>query len=178
MTLTPKQAAFVAAYLTTLNAQAAAIEAGYSEKSAHVTGHRLLSNAKVQKEIQRQAALLKREAVVTTERVIEEVRRLAFANAADYFDWDEFGVRLKPSSELSAEQTAAVAEISQTVTQHGGTIRLKLHDKNTALDKLCKHLGIYSDAPQINVAVAVVPEPAKTLEDWRRKAEEWKRLTG
>lgn len=177
MSLTAKQAAFVVAYVATLNATVAAIEAGYSEKGAKVTGHRLLTNANVQAAIQERATLAKREALVTTERIIEEVRRLALANAGDYFEWDADTVRLKPSSELSREQLAAVAEVSQTVTQHGGTIRLKLHDKNAALDKLCKHLGIYSDAPQINVAVAVVPDPAKTLEDWRRKAEEWKRLT-
>ncbi len=45
--LTPKQARFVEEYLVDLNATAAAVRAGYSPKSAHVEGSRLLTNAKV-----------------------------------------------------------------------------------------------------------------------------------
>ena len=45
--LTSKQARFVEEYLVDLNATAAAIRAGYSAKSAHVEGSRLLTNAKV-----------------------------------------------------------------------------------------------------------------------------------
>ncbi len=45
--LTPKQARFVEEYLIDLNAKQAAIRAGYSPKSAHVEGARLLTNAKV-----------------------------------------------------------------------------------------------------------------------------------
>lgn len=45
--LTPKQARFIEEYLVDLNAKQAAIRAGYSVKSAHVEGSRLLINAKV-----------------------------------------------------------------------------------------------------------------------------------
>ena len=45
--LTPKQERFVEEYLIDLNAKQAAIRAGYSAKSAHVEGSRLLTNAKV-----------------------------------------------------------------------------------------------------------------------------------
>ncbi len=47
MILTPKQQRFVEEYLVDLNATQAAIRAGYSAKSAHVEGSRLLTNAKV-----------------------------------------------------------------------------------------------------------------------------------
>ncbi len=45
--LTPKQVWFVDEYLVDLNATQAATRAGYSAKSAHVEGSRLLTNAKV-----------------------------------------------------------------------------------------------------------------------------------
>jgi len=45
--LTARQERFVEEYLVDLNATAAAIRAGYSPKSAHVEGSRLLTNAKV-----------------------------------------------------------------------------------------------------------------------------------
>lgn len=45
--LTPRQRAFVNAYLREPNATQAAIAAGYAAGSAGVTGHRLLNNAKI-----------------------------------------------------------------------------------------------------------------------------------
>ncbi len=45
--LTAKQARFTEEYLVDLNATAAAVRAGYSPKSAHVEGSRLLTNVKV-----------------------------------------------------------------------------------------------------------------------------------
>ncbi len=45
--LTPKQERFVEEYLVDLNGTQAAIRAGYSVNAAHVTGSRLLTNAKV-----------------------------------------------------------------------------------------------------------------------------------
>ena len=45
--LTARQERFVDEYLVDLNAKQAAIRAGYSPKSAHVEGSRLLTNAKV-----------------------------------------------------------------------------------------------------------------------------------
>ncbi len=47
ITLTARQERFVDEYLVDLNATQAAIRAGYSAKSAHVEGSRLLTNAKV-----------------------------------------------------------------------------------------------------------------------------------
>ncbi len=45
--LTARQERFVDEYLADLNATQAAIRAGYSARSAHVEGSRLLTNAKV-----------------------------------------------------------------------------------------------------------------------------------
>ena len=50
---------------------------------------------------------------------------------------------------LTPEQQAAVAEISETVTQNGGTVRIKLHDKIGALEKIGKHLGMYRDIVEV-----------------------------
>lgn len=50
--MTPKQKAFVDAYLVERNATNAAIKAGYAKGSAHVTGSRLLSDAKVQQAVE------------------------------------------------------------------------------------------------------------------------------
>lgn len=49
--MTPKQEKFCVEYLVDLNATQAAIRAGYSEKTAHSQGPRLLENVEVQKRI-------------------------------------------------------------------------------------------------------------------------------
>jgi phage terminase small subunit len=77
VTLSPKRAAFVREYLIDLNAQQAATRAGYSPKSAHVTGHRLLNDDKVSAAIQMAQAELSRVALVTAEDVINGLRDIA-----------------------------------------------------------------------------------------------------
>lgn len=69
-TLTPRQAAFIPAFLASNNATASAVAAGFSVNGASVAGARMLRNAKVQKALQaRQTAdatrlSLKRENVL------------------------------------------------------------------------------------------------------------------
>ncbi len=81
--LTEKQKRFVEEYLVDLNATQAAIRAGYSPKTAYSTGQRLLKNVEVQAAIQ--AAIKEREkrTQVTQDMVVEELRTVAFAQAAD-----------------------------------------------------------------------------------------------
>jgi phage terminase small subunit len=86
---------------------------------------------------------------VTIDRIVGEYVKIAFADAGDYFDWGPNGVTVKDKSELTPEQRSAVAEVSQTVTEKGGTIRVKLHDKLNALEKLGKHLGMFIDKHEV-----------------------------
>lgn len=71
---TPKQAAFVQFYLVDLNATQAAIKAGYSPKSAHVTGSKLLRNPKVATAIEDGKALTVRQTGITKEWLVEKLR--------------------------------------------------------------------------------------------------------
>ena len=55
--LNVKQKRFVEEYLIDLNATQAAIRAGYSEKTAQLTGFRAIRNDKIQAEIQKRPIL-------------------------------------------------------------------------------------------------------------------------
>ena len=55
--LTPRQAAFVAAYATHGIAERAAVEAGYSERTARGSAARLLANAGIKDELARIAEI-------------------------------------------------------------------------------------------------------------------------
>jgi phage terminase small subunit len=140
-----KRVRFVQEFIIDLNATQACIRAGYSPKSAHVTGSRLLSDAKVQAAI---AEAMKGRAVrtqVTQDQVVRELAKIAFANMNTYATWGPDGVTLECSEDLTPEQAAVVGEVSETKTKDGGSIRFKLHDKEKALELLGRHLGMFTD---------------------------------
>ena len=80
---------------------------------------------------------------LTKERVLAEYEKIAFAHAGKYFDWGPDGVTVRSKDDLTEDQMAAVSEVSQTVTEAGGTIRVKLHSKLDALEKLGRHFGLF-----------------------------------
>jgi phage terminase small subunit len=173
--LNPKQERFVAEYLVDLNAKQAAIRAGYSERTAESQGSRLLSNAKVAEAIQRGKAKREHRLEVTQDRVVLELARIAFADVRQYGDWgvpdvddsgraDEPGQRsgLKPSTELSDDQTAAVQEVTWLDRADGSVqTKLKLHDKIGALTLLGKHLGMFVDRTKLEgeVTYSIIMPP-------------------
>lgn len=145
MALTPKQARFVEEYLIDLNASAAARRAEYSPKRADAIGFNLLRKAEIQSAIE--AAQRERSARtgITADRVIQEIARIAFADPRTVMTWGPDGVQARDSAELTDDEAAAVSEVSQTVTKDGGSMRVKLHSKTDALDKMCRHLGLYDE---------------------------------
>lgn len=148
--LTPKQARFVDEYLVDLNATVAARRAGYSKKSAEVVGCENLRKPKLHAAITAAKLARSKRTGVTADRVVMELARIAFADPSQVMSWGPDGVKLLDSSALDDGVAATVAEASQTVTKHGGSIRLRLHDKLGALEKLARHLWMY-DGDKINV---------------------------
>ena len=145
--LTTKQRLFVAEYLTDFNATAAYRRAGYTARgnSAEVNASRLLRNAKVAAAIDEAIEERLKALGVTSYRVLEELSRLAFSDVRTYVVWGPDGVRLKESADLTDEAAAAVAEVSQTPSQYGNSIKFKLHDKKGSLELLGKHLKLFTD---------------------------------
>ena len=161
MKLTPKQIRFVDEYLVDLNATQAAIRAGYSTKTAHVTGPENLGKPRIAEEISRRQKDLQRRTEVTQERVVMELARVAFADATDYVQVEtriinrgevkvpiELAVH-KETAELSADQRAAIASIKQGANG----VEIKLHDKIKALELLGRHIGMFNDKLEVKAIV-------------------------
>lgn len=72
--ITDKQKAFALEYMRDSNATRAAIRAGYSEKAAGVTGHKLLKKAKVRAELKRLRKKLEVSVELTSSWVIEQLK--------------------------------------------------------------------------------------------------------
>lgn len=143
--LTAKQARFVEEYLIDLNATQACIRAGYSAKTADRIGPELLGKTWVAEAIATAIKARSARTQITQDRVLQEYARLAFSDMRTLMAWDAGGVALKTSADLTDDQAASVAEVSQTISKEGGSIRLKVHDKKGALDSVAKHLGMFVD---------------------------------
>lgn len=143
--LTPKQARFVEEYLVDLNATNAAKRAGYAAKTSYSIGQRLLKHVEVQNAIG--VAQKRREArtEITQDKVVREIAKIAFGDPRSVMTWGPNGVTLKASNEIPDDAAAFVAEVSESTTESGGSLRLKTNDKLKALELLGKHLGMFGD---------------------------------
>ena len=153
MKLPPMQDRFVDEWLIDFNGTQAAIRAGYSERSARSIAGRLLTKDNIQAEISRRQKDLQRRTEISQERVLRELARVAFADAADYVQVEtriinrgevkvpiELAVH-KETADLSADQRAAIASIKQGANG----VEIKLHDKIKALELLGRHIGMFND---------------------------------
>ena len=139
--LTPKQKRFIDEYLVDLNATQAYFRAGYSAKSENVaaaTAIKLLRNAKISEELAIRFQERKKRTEVTQDMVIRELQRIAFSDPRDAMKWGKNGAFLKDSRDLTDDEAAAIAEVTET--QSG--LKIKRYDKLRALELLAKHLGM------------------------------------
>lgn len=165
--LTPRQARFVDEYLVDLNATQAAARAGYSDPGK---GRQLVTKGNVAAAIAARTHARQERVEVTQDNVVRELARIAFADRRSLMRWGPDGVTLLPSSELTVDQAAQVAEVSETVTLAGGSIKIKTHDKVRALELLGRHLGMFeADNLQSNPTAGF--DPAKFFVDLFRKPE-------
>ena len=153
--LTSKQRRFAEEYCIDLNAAAAYLRAGYtaSGNSAEAAASRLLSNVKVQSIIQQKQREIAGRCEVTAEKVIREVSAVAFSDVRKLFNPDG---SLKQVHELDDATAAAIAAIEVDAS---GVRKIKVWDKNSAHERLCKHLGLFrednSQKPQVEQSIEV-----------------------
>ncbi|MFA9395905.1 MAG: terminase small subunit [Halodesulfovibrio sp.] len=146
--ISAKQRRFINEYVTDYNGCLAAYRAGYSKRSASTTARRLLAVPEIVKEIQERQQERAERTQVTQDAVIRELAAVGFASLKDVCTWDDGHLVLINSQDLSDAQAASIAEITETVTTRGGTVRVKQHSKLKALEMLAKHVGLY-DPPEM-----------------------------
>lgn len=151
------------------NATQAAITAGYSAKTAKQAGSRLLTHVDVKAAIAKTRGAALTAADLTIERTLREVARLSFFDPARCYDVHG---NLLPVPDMDEDTRAAVAglEVTEEFSGKGDsresvgfTKKVRLADKNAALEKAMKHLGQYAkDNGQIGKAMGrAIIVPAK-----------------
>lgn len=110
--------------------------------AAEVNASRLLRNAQVQAALAEKRARIAARTEISVVRLMQEYARLGFSSMRTFASWGPNGVILIDDETLSEDDARCVQEVSQSITKEGGTVRIKLHDKKAALDKIVELLGI------------------------------------
>ena len=148
--LTPMQHRFCHEYVIDNNGTQAAIRAGYAPKNAHVTASKYLRISKVKAYVRKLKLELQKKTSTDAEKVIEEFKKIGFANIQDYLHGEN---NIRNLCEVARDKAAAVESVSTTVnitSNKDGSkeyetrnVKFKLHSKIQALDNLAKHLGLF-----------------------------------
>ena len=148
--MTPKQKRFVEEYLVDLNATQAAIRAGYSERTAYSQGQRLLKNVEIQKAMS--VAMENRSSAteITAEKVLTELARIAFSDHSGIVKYEKGRVVVTETEKLNEDQRRVISELSQVDTNAGTSIKVKLYDKQKALELLGRHLGLFPNKVEMS----------------------------
>lgn len=97
MALTEKQALFAAEYIVDFNATAAAVRAGYSERTASQKGYALLQNPEIMEEVKRGIDERVHRTRITQDYVLEKLKEIADQEAGD-----EIGSHLRYGNKIRA----------------------------------------------------------------------------
>ena len=123
-TLTPKQKVFATEYLIDLNATQAAIRAGYSKRTAHSQGPRLLDNVEVKREIQELGAKRSERCKITSDEVLQEIAKIAFVDLEEEARV-EHRARISVGEKLKAlDQLGKHLKLFTDRVEHGGDVNL------------------------------------------------------
>lgn len=162
--LTEKQRLFVEEYLIDLNATQAAIRAGYSAKTADVQGSRMLGNVKVQQAIAEAMAKRSKRTGVNQDRVVLELAKLAFVKMTDLVDSEG---RIKTDATDDDLSCIESIKYKESDNEFGGSVEreVKISSKLKALELLGKHLGMWNDKLDVNIASPIVITGEDALED-------------
>jgi len=161
--LTDKQEKFCYEYCYDFNATQAAIRAGYSENTARSIASQLLTKLNIQDKIKEMQDNLAETAGISRLRVLLEHQKLAFSSIAHLHNtW----IERKEFESLTEEQKSCIAEIDTKIRKeweyNSGTeekepvqveyVKIKLYDKQKALDSISKMLG-YDAAIKIDANI-------------------------
>ena len=171
-----RQKRFCKEYLIDLNAKQAAIRAGYSQNRAGEIGYQLLQKTTIQtyiNEIQNQTA---KKLEITHEMLTAEWAKMAFSNIThlhnNWIEMKEFEQLKKDNPDI----LSCIQEINTKVEKRDigdqtfakiEYVRLKLYDKQRALENLGKNIGYYSEdnsQKQIPIPTYIAPLTDEQIE--------------
>lgn len=149
--LSSKELSFVNEYMATQNGAGSARAAGYSAHTAKEQACELLKRPHIKEYLDELNERRAKRLEISADRVLEELAKIAFVDPTEVFDVDAKGNMTFSGklSDLKPEERACIAEVTQTINAlGGGSTKIKLHDKLSALEKIGKHLKLFTDVTE------------------------------
>jgi phage terminase small subunit len=118
----------------------------WTDNSVHVAASQLFNQTKVRIRIAQLRAERAQRSAITTDRVLQEAYKLAFADVSLMFNEDG---SLKMPHEWPKEIAGAIAGFEVVTMSQGADSpplyvhKVKFWDKNPALERLFKHMGLF-----------------------------------
>ena len=173
MALNSKQQMFVESYLQCFNRTKAAIDAGYSEKTAYSIGAELLKKPEISEAISQRLT----ESAMSADEVIRRLGEHARGTVSPFL------VQREDSNNICIDLTTPQAQanlhlikkISQKHTIRSGrddeeiediTLSIEMYDAQGALNTLAKHHGLLTDKTEIT-GKGGAPLQVQYVNDWR-----------
>jgi phage terminase small subunit len=160
--LTAAEEGFVAEYVHNGgNATRAylALHPQVSYPSAKTLAARLLTKVDLRNAVRREQRRLARQSGVHAGRVLDELSHVAFSHLGQVLDPRTWTLR----EHIPPEAWRAVASVQVVTTGRGRhartAVKVRMHDKLAALDKLARHLGLYRELPPLETVLALLPPP-------------------
>ena len=157
-------------YITDLNADRAAVAAGYAKATAASNAFRWVSDPKVKPHVysavQARLAKVAAKLEITAERIEAELAKVAFGSMRRFITINADGMPVIDLTDTPDDDLDALAEVStETVLEGQGSddkshvrkTRIKLHSKLDALEKLAQRHGFYKarDADRANAIAQI-----------------------
>jgi phage terminase small subunit len=153
--VTDKHQRFVEEYQIDHNATQAAIRAGYSPRSAKVTGCRLLTDANVIAALELARAKTAERSGITKDRVLAELALLAFSDVGHYKIDDSGNVELAENAPKHARRAISSVKRKVYVDKDGNStteVEFRLWDKPGPLKLAGNHVGLFFGKPDIDLS--------------------------
>jgi phage terminase small subunit len=160
--LTAKRRRFAEEYLIDFNATQAAIRAGYSPRSAKVTGHNLRHKPEVQEYIERRIE----ETAMAANEVLLRLAQQARGEAGAYVRMvevpageDRDAPDYLPAVNIEAMRRDGRMHLIKKISEFKGRLEIEFYDAQSALQLIGKHLGMFKDKVEHSGSVGVRNEP-------------------
>ena len=139
MALTNKRRAFIGEYLRTFNATAAAIAAGYSEKTAYSIGWEILRIPEVVAEIDRQLS----ERIMSANEALARLTEQGRGAHTEY-------ISVEGRVDIAGLKAAGLGHLIKGTkeTQYG--LVIEFYDAQSAIDKILRAHGAYVDRTELS----------------------------
>lgn len=145
-------------YMQGMSKTEAMLKAGYSRSMAEKAQWKVFDRDDVRAAIEERRWALKTRNNKITDRIQEELARIAFFNIGTVIEVTEQGEFVYDFSEATMEDFAAIGEVTVETYQEGRgneaqevkRIKVKPYDKKAALDSLARIHGMFNDNITVN----------------------------